>query len=493
MHINQRVYPLRKENLLAKFALIAMLTFSLLPISGAFARPAPDGFADLVEEVMPAIVNISTRQVIENSGSSRRGFDPFREFFGDSFPFPELDQSPREANALGSGFFISDDGYIITNNHVIDGADEITIINQDGDEYEAEVIGLDPQTDIALLKVDVNDHAYIEFGDNTKSRVGDWVVAIGNPFGFGGTVTAGIISASGRDINAGPYDDFIQIDASINRGNSGGPLFNLEGKVIGVNTAIISPNGGSIGIGFAVPSSTVEPVIEQLKEYGKVRRGWLGVQIQSVDEELSSALGLDGAKGALVSDLLEGPAEAAGVERGDVIIRFNGEEIKNSTELPRIVARAKVGSKAKLTVLRDGKEVELNVILEERKDDVDNVVSRQSKPSDEGAILNNTGLTVQELSDDIRQRYGIPKDISGVVVIKVEPLSPASRQQITPGTVLREVNNQEVKSPADVAEQILIAQEKDRKSISAFVYQAGSNRYLALPIEAEEISGNTEE
>ncbi len=490
MHINQRVYISNK--LVAKLALIAVLTFSFLPFSGAFARPAPEGFADLVEEVMPAIVNISTRQVIENSGSARRGFDPFREFFGDSFPFPELDQSPREANALGSGFFISPDGYIITNNHVIDGADEITIINQTGDEYEAEVIGIDPQTDIALLKVNVKDHDYIEFGDNTKSRVGDWVVAIGNPFGFGGTVTAGIISASGRDINAGPYDDFIQIDASINRGNSGGPLFNLEGKVIGVNTAIISPNGGSIGIGFAVPSSTVEPIIEQLKEHGKVRRGWLGVQIQSVDEELSSALGLDDAKGALVSDLLEGPAEDAGVERGDVIIRFNGEEIKNSTELPRIVAKTKVGSKAKITVLRDGKELELNVILEERKDDVDNIL-RQTKPSDEGAILNNTGLTVQELSDDIRQRYGIPKDISGVVVTKVEPLSPASKQQITPGTVLREVNNREVKAPADVAEQILIAQEKGRKSISAFVYQGGSNRYLALPIEAEESSESANE
>lgn len=483
MHINQQVFTSNK--ILARLALIAILTFSFLPFSGAFARPAPESFADLVEEVMPAIVNISTRQVIENSGSSGRSFDPFREFFGDSFPFPELDQAPREANALGSGFFISADGYVITNNHVIDGADEITVITQAGEEYGAEVIGIDPQTDIALLKVDVKDHDYIEFGDNTKSRVGDWVVAIGNPFGFGGTVTAGIISASGRDINAGPYDDFIQIDASINRGNSGGPLFNLEGKVIGVNTAIISPNGGSIGIGFAVPSSTVKPVIDQIKEHGKVRRGWLGVQIQSVDEELSSALGLDSAKGALVSDLLEGPAESAGVERGDVIIRFNEEEIKNSAELPRIVAKAKVGSKAKITVLRDGKELELNVILEERKDDVSNV-TRPAKTSDEGAILNNTGLTVQELTDDIRQRYGIPKDIDGIVVTKVEPLSPASKQQIIPGTVIREVNNQEVKVPAEVAEQILIAQEKGRKSISAFVYQSGSNRYLALSIEPEE-------
>ncbi len=439
-------------------------------------------FADLVEDVMPAVVNISTTQVIEGRNRQQMpDFSPFEEFFGDRFNFPQLEQGPREAQALGSGFIISADGYIVTNNHVIEGADEITVITQDSTEMKAKLIGTDPQTDIAVLKVEGRNLPFVSFGDSETARVGDWVVAIGNPFGFGGTVTKGIISARSRDIGSGPYDDYIQTDAPINRGNSGGPLFNLQGEVIGVNTAIISPTGGSIGIGFAVPTFIVKDIVEQLQTNGSVKRAWLGVQIQRVDENLAKSLGLSEAKGALVVDLIEGPAEAAGIEQGDVIVKVNGQDIADSRELTRLVAAAPVDEIAIITVIRDGKEKEIKVKLMERKDNPDISKAPNSKDDSE-ALLDSTGLTIQELTNEARSRYGIARDIEGVLVTKVKPLSASSKAGIIPGTVIVEMNKVTVKTPADVAEQYLIAKEQGRDSVLTLVHQAGSGRYLALPI-----------
>ncbi len=454
----------------------------ITPLEGA-----PKSFADLVDQIMPAVVNISTTQVVEgNQGSRNLTPFPFEEFFGDQFKMPQFDQEPREAQALGSGFIISADGYIVTNNHVIDGADEIRVIDQEGEEMVATLVGTDPQTDIALLKVEAKDLPFVSFGASDDARVGDWVVAIGNPFGFGGTVTKGIISARGRNIGSGPYDDFIQTDAPINRGNSGGPLFNMDGKVIGINTAIISPTGGSIGLGFAVPTSTVENVVAQLQADGKVKRGWLGVQIQEVSDELAESLGLDEAKGALVSGLIEGPAEDAGIEQGDVIIRFNGEEVNDSSTLPKLVAATEVGSKAKVVVVRDGKEKEITVKLDERKDDVLQSSRATGNGSDTEALLDSTGLTIQDLTEETRQRYGIATDVEGVLVSKVKPLSAASKAGIVPGTVIMEVNKHKVEHPSDAAEQYLGAKDQGRESVLMLVHQSGADRYLALPVTKDE-------
>ncbi len=452
-------------------------------VSMTIASEMPS-FADLVENVMPAVVNISTTQVIEGRQQSPN-LDLFEEFFGERFNLPQVDQGPREAQALGSGFIISADGYIVTNNHVIDGADEITVITQDSKEMKAKLIGTDPQTDLALLKVDGKDLPHVNFGDSNNSRVGDWVVAIGNPFGFGGTVTKGIISARGRNIGSGPYDDYIQTDAPINRGNSGGPLFNLKGEVIGVNTAIISPTGGSIGIGFAVPTSTVKDIVTQLQKDGSVKRAWLGVQIQEVDEALAQNLGLSEAKGALVADLIEGPAEEAGILQGDVIIKINGQEVADSRALTRLVAASPVDEVAIITVMRDGKEKDVKVKLAERKNDVAAKSSKTMGGDDNEAILDSTGLTIQELTDETRNRYGIARNIEGVLVTKVKPLSASSKAGIVPGTVILEMNKMAVKKPADVAEQYLIAKEEGKDSVLILVHQAGSGRYLALPIVNE--------
>ncbi|MFV0432323.1 MAG: DegQ family serine endoprotease [Alphaproteobacteria bacterium] len=444
---------------------------------------APTSFADLVDQVMPAVVNISTTQVIEEDNRSRN-ISPFEEFFGEQFNLPQFNQGPREAQALGSGFIISKDGYIVTNNHVIDGADEIKVITHDGKEMVAKVVGTDSQTDVALLKVDEKNLPFVSFGSSEDARVGDWVIAIGNPFGFGGTVTKGIISARGRNIGSGPYDDFIQVDAPINRGNSGGPLFNMQGQVIGVNTAIISPTGGSIGLGFSVPSSIVENIVKHLQTEGKVKRGWLGVQIQEVSKDLAKSLGLDEAKGALVSDLIEGPAEGAGIQQGDVIIKFNDKDVKDSKMLPRLVAATPVGTEAKIVVVRDGKEVELTVKLDERKEDV---LSRGSTASNNNeASLDSTGLSIQELDAEARQRYGIATDINGVLVSKVKPLSAASKAGLVPGSVIVEMNKKEMKNPNDVAEEYLKAKDDGRESVLMLVHQAGADRYLALPIAQDE-------
>ncbi|MDT8345551.1 MAG: Do family serine endopeptidase, partial [Thermohalobaculum sp.] len=352
-------------------AAAVLLTAALLAQAPAGAQSrAPETFADLAEKLTPAVVNISTSQTVQQPDRQIPGIPPgtlpedFQDLFRDFFE-RGLPQGPREVQSLGSGFVVSAEGFVVTNNHVIEDADAITVNFANGTSLPAKLIGTDTKTDIALLKVEPTAPlSFVTFGDSDAIRVGDWVLAIGNPFGLGGSVSAGIVSARNRDINAGPYDDFIQTDAAINRGNSGGPLFNMGGKVIGVNTAIISPTGGSVGIGFSVPSNIVATVVTQLREHGQTRRGWLGVHIQTVNPEIAEALGLDGAKGALVSDVApDGPAAAAGIKAGDVILNFDGRDVTDMRSLPRMVADTPVGKAVRVVIFRDGKTQTVKVDL----------------------------------------------------------------------------------------------------------------------------------
>ena len=327
-----------------------------LSISIANAKSAPDSFANLAEKLSPSVVNISTTTVIEQRNREIPSFppgSPFEDFFKQ---FEKPNGKKRKAQSLGSGFIIDETGYVITNNHVIDNAEKIMVILYDDTSFEARVVGKDPKTDVALLKIEPKKTKLnaVKFGNSNDLRVGDWVMAIGNPFGFGGTVTAGIVSARGRNLS-GSYDDYIQTDASINRGNSGGPLFDMNGKVVGINTAIFSQSGGSVGIGFAVSSNLAKQVTDQLKEFGRTKRGWLGVLIQEISKEIADSLGMESAKGALVSSATEGgPAEKAGVKTGDVILKFNNIAIENMKELPKVVAGTPVGKSVPLVILRNG-------------------------------------------------------------------------------------------------------------------------------------------
>ncbi|GAK44837.1 protease Do [Tepidicaulis marinus] len=472
---------------------LAALTAMMLALyaAPAFARGAPESFADLAEKLSPAVVNISTSQTLKLGapGAPVPGLpegSPFNEFFEDFLQRQPGGQAPRKVQSLGSGFVIDPDGIIITNNHVIEQADEIKVNFSDGTTLAAEVLGRDPKTDVAVLRVEPDRPLpFVKMGDSTKARVGDWVVAIGNPFGLGGTVTAGIISAINRDINAGPYDDFIQTDASINRGNSGGPLFNLEGEVIGVNTAIISPSGGSIGIGFSVPSATAMPVIEQLKEYGETRRGWLGVRIQTVTDEIAESLGMDEAKGALVAEVTPGgPAEEAGIQAGDVIIDFDGKDVPSMRDLPRIVADTKIGREVETTVLRGGDKVTLEVKvgrLEEAEAKAEGAAKPDADQSNEPTLT--LGLALGELNANSRRRFNLPDDVEGVLVTSVDPAGPAAEKGIRPGDVIVEVAQEKVKSPSDVVERVKAEQEKGRRSVLLLVSTAGDLRFIAVRIE----------
>ena len=395
-------------------------------VQPAWAKAPPQSFADLAEKLLPAVVNISTTQTVE----SRRGPDvpqlppgsPFEDFFKDFFEERNRQnggpRQPRRAQSLGSGFIIDPSGIVVTNNHVIAEADEVKVRLQDDEEFDAEVLGRDPKTDIAVLKIDPKgrDLPFVEFGDSDALRVGDWVVAIGNPFGLGGTVTAGIVSARGRDIRQGPYDDFIQTDASINKGNSGGPLFDLDGKVIGVNTAIFSQTGGSVGIGFAVSARLAGPVVDQLiEQFDVTRRGWLGVRIQSVDEDIARSLGLEEATGALVADVTDGgPAKAAGIEPGDVILSFNNQAVESMRMLPRIVAETRIGIDVPVEVWRKGaKKLVTAKIGELEKAEQAQLIpaSRTVGEPEEAERMDFFGLS--SLTDDLRQEHGIDEGDQG--------------------------------------------------------------------------------
>jgi len=479
--------------------LFAPLLLLALMLSGPAQaqRGAPESFAPLAERILPAVVNISTTQTVDSRNRPAIPMpefppgSPFEEFFRDFFERQQRPggggQQPRRATSLGSGFVIDSSGYIVTNNHVIDGAEEITVIFQDeqNTELKAELIGTDAATDLALLKVDAGRKlTALEWGDSDTIRVGDWVVAIGNPFGLGGTVTAGIISARARDIGAGNYDDFLQTDASINRGNSGGPLVNLNGQVIGINTAIYSQTGGSVGIGFAIPAAMAKNVISQLKDTGKVRRGWLGVRIQGIDETMAEGLGLKTTDGALVGSVSpDGPAEKAGVKPGDVIVSFDGRKVDTSRSLPRMVAETPVGKNVKVEVIRKGGRETLTVVLGELEPEV----VQASLPGGRGRgeatgpeTIDAIGLSLAAIDAETRRQFDLTERTRGVVITNVEPNSPAGERRLRPGDVVVEVSQEEVSSPADVAERVKKAKDAGQKALLMLIERNGELLFVAL-------------
>ena len=470
------------------------MALPLVDTAPAFARGAPESFADLAERLSPAVVNISTSQTVQ--ARAGRGQvpglpegSPFEDFFEDFLERQGRQGAPRRVQSLGSGFVVDPSGYVITNNHVIDGADEIKVIFSDGHSLPAELVGRDPKTDLAVLKIEPDrELAFVPFGKSADARVGDWVVAIGNPFGLGGTVTAGIISAINRDINAGPYDDFIQTDASINRGNSGGPLFNLDGEVIGVNTAIISPSGGSIGIGFAIPADTATSVVAQLREFGETRRGWLGVRIQSVTEEIAEGLGMDAPKGALVAGVNEeGPAKDAGIEPGDVIVTFDGRDVPEMRELPKLVADTEIGRSVPVQIIRDGKEKTLSVkIARLDETDVADAGAGKGEKENETGIAEVLGLGLASLTSANRSQYNVDDDVEGVLVTFVDPASAAAEKGIRRGDVIVEVAQEDVETPSDVVD--LVKQEKasGRKSVLLLLSTGGDLRFVAVRVGADD-------
>ncbi|MGY8955927.1 MAG: DegQ family serine endoprotease [Alphaproteobacteria bacterium] len=468
--------------LLVAFALV----LSALP---AAAKSAPESFADLAEKLLPSVVNISSTQVVREDRGPQAPQLPEGSPFGDSFRefFNRNQGAPRRATSLGSGFIISTDGLVVTNNHVIDGADEITVTLSDDTQHRAELVGRDPKTDLALLRIDADRVLpAVPFGDSTKSRVGDWVVAIGNPFGLGGTVTAGIISARQRDINQGPYDSFIQTDASINRGNSGGPMFNMDGEVIGVNTAIFSPTGGSVGVGFSVPSSIVSRVISQLQQFGQTRRGWLGVRIQTVTDEIAESIGLDGTRGALVSSVTDkGPAEAGGIKAGDVILSFDSKPVDSMRELPRIVAETDIGKSVPVEVWRDERQQTVAIKIGELEEEVPVLAStgpRGNAVEPEEAAIDDLGVSVTSITDEMRQQFNLPNELQGVVITAVEPNSAAAEKSLRPGDVIVEVSQEEVKTPGQIAEKIREARDADRSSVLLKINRNGDRRFVAVRI-----------
>ncbi len=460
------------------------------------AQPPVDGFGDLVERVSPAVVNISsTRQV---DGVQAPEFplpefppgSPFEEFFRDFFDREQRpDRMPRrESFSLGSGFVVDPDGYVVTNNHVIAEADEITVIFADERDYPAEVVGRDPKTDLALLKIEGEEpFAAVEWADSDGVRVGDWIIAIGNPFGLGSTVTAGIVSARGRDIRSGPYDDFIQVDAAINRGNSGGPSFTLDGEVLGVNTAIFSPSGGNVGIGFAIPANLAKPVIESLKETGRVARGWLGVRIQSVTPDIAESLGLPDDEGALVASVTPGgPADDADIQPGDVIVAFDGQKIEKMRGLPRIVAETEIGKEVAVDVWRRGEQMEVNVTLGELPSDEE--LAQMSQNGAEGAPTDRAeftslGLTVATISDELRSEFDLDAETQGVVVLDVAPQSPAAEEDIRPGDVIVDVDQDPVNSPPEMAAVVESARDEGRPSVLLLLSRQGDHRFVVLRFE----------
>ena len=482
---------------LPRYGLIygAMLSLMLLMAQtiAANARGAPDSFADLAERLSPAVVNITTRTNLVRPSSSNRPAlpenSPFGDFFKDFFengpnqPFP--DGGSRRGRALGSGFVISADGLIVTNNHVIDKADEIMIEFRDGTELQAELIGRDANTDIAVLQVDADGPLeFVEFGESDTARVGDWVLAIGNPLGQGFSVSAGIISARNRSLDSGPYDDFIQTDAAINRGNSGGPLFDMDGSVIGVNTAIISPNGGSIGLGFAMSSAVVERVVDQLIEFGETRRGWLGVQIQEVDEDLAAALGLDDTNGALVSGVPDGPSADAGIQPGDVILNFDGEKIADDRALVTAVGNAPVGKAVDVVIFRDGQSQTLQVVLGRREDAIaSSDTSGIESPDPEPTVDEALGLTLSEIDDELRTELALPEEAAGVAVIEVDENSDAFEKGMRAGDIIVEVNQEQVETPQDVASLMDAVRDAGRKSVLLTVARGENRRFVGLSLE----------
>ncbi|MBB3648602.1 serine protease Do [Rhizobium sp. BK619] len=506
-------------------------------IQAAAPNNGPASVADLAEGLLDAVVNISTSQNVkddEGVGPAPRAPDgsPFQEFFNDFFDKKQGNKGPNHnVSSLGSGFVIDPAGYIVTNNHVIEGADDIEINFANGSKLKAKLIGTDTKTDLSVLKVEPKAPLKsVRFGDSSTMRIGDWVMAIGNPFGFGGSVTVGIISGRGRNINAGPYDNFIQTDAAINKGNSGGPLFNMKGEVIGINTAIISPSGGSIGIGFSVPSELASGVVDQLREYGETRRGWLGVRIQPVTDDIADSLGLDTAKGALVAGVIKGgPVDDGSIKAGDVILKFDGKTVSEMRDLPRVVAESSVGKEVDVVVLRDGKEQTVKVKLGRLEDSDQAAASGDAAPDgsqDDGVITpdpgenndmdepdsgdqaqpapgaptpdqhqgqvspdastpkNVLGLSLSLLSAETRKAFGIAESVDGVVVTEVTPGSASAEKGLKPGDVIVEVAQEFMKSPDAVAAKVKSLKQEGRRNAQLMIASAnGDLRFVAVPME----------
>jgi len=478
-------------------AAISLLVLPSLAVP-SFAR-GPEGVADIAEQVIDAVVNISTSQNVaaRNTPAPQAPNDPqldelFRDFFNRRGGQGDQNRggtpAPRRVNSLGSGFIIDASGIVVTNNHVIAEADEITVILNDGSRIKAELIGKDQKTDLALLRVKTDKPLKaVKFGDSDKLRLGEWVVAIGNPFSLGGTVTAGIVSARNRDINSGPYDNYIQTDAAINRGNSGGPLFNLEGEVIGINTAIISPSGGSIGIGFAVPSKTALAVIEQLTQFGETRRGWLGVRIQQVTDEIAESLSVKPPRGALVAGIDEkGPAKPAGIEAGDVIVKFDGKDIREMKDLPRIVADTPIGKDVPVIVIRKGKE-ETKTVKLGRLDDGEKQASLtppKSEPEQKPVVKKSLGLELSNLDEDLRKKYKVKETVKGIVIVGVDANSPAADKRLSAGDVIVEIAQEAVANADDFQAKIDKLKKDGRRTALLLVAGAdGELRFVALSLQ----------
>jgi serine protease Do len=504
--------PVLSQRLRPVLAAICLGLAAVLTAAPALAR-GPDGIADVAEKVIDAVVNISTSQTLEakSGGGEGRGAmpqlppgSPFEEFFDDFFKNRRGpgagpkggdkggdrngEFQPRKTNSLGSGFIVDTAGVVVTNNHVIADADEINVVMNDGTKFKAELVGVDKKTDLAVLKFKpTKPLVAVKFGDSDKLRLGEWVIAIGNPFSLGGSVTAGIVSARNRDISSGPYDNYIQTDAAINRGNSGGPLFNLDGEVIGVNTLIISPSGGSIGIGFAVPSKTVVGVVDQLRQFGELRRGWLGVRIQQVTDEIAESLNIKPPRGALIAGVEDkGPAKPAGIEPGDVVVKFDGKDIKEPKDLSRVVADTAVGKDVDVVIIRKGAEETRKVTLG-RLEDTEKAVqaaAKKDEPVEKPVTQKALGLDLATLSKDLRSRYKVKESVKGVVITSVDGSSDAAEKRLSPGEVIVEVAQEAVSNAADVKKRVEQLKKDGKKSVLLLVANAeGELRFVALSVQ----------
>jgi serine protease Do len=483
-------------------ALVAGLAASpmlVLPVAAQTQAQTLPSVADLAERLLPAVVEISVQTKADGGDAPATQLpdipdnSPFKDFF-DDFLKKHREQGQgapdRTVTSMGSGFVVESSGLIVTNNHVVEGASGIEVHFQDSTILKAELVGRDPKTDIAVIRVKPDKPLpVVAFGDSDHLRIGEWVMAIGNPFGLGGSVSLGIVSARNRDINAGPYDDFIQTDAAINKGNSGGPLFSMNGDVVGINTAIFSPTGGSVGIGFSVPANTAKNVVAQLEKYGETRRGWFGVKIQSVTDDIAESMNMGKSRGALIADVTKtGPAEKAGIEAGDVVIEFNGKPVNEMKDLPKIVAETEIGTRVLVKVFRKGKEIQLTAEVG-RLEDGEKVVAQQDKslatPS-APAVTTTLGMTVTSMTDELRQKYAIDDEVKGAVITEVSADSPAADKRLEPGDVITEAGEKPVVGAADISAAIEEATKSSKNSVLLLVSKAGKQaemRFIALKLK----------
>ena len=505
---SRRGVSLLRAGAVAMALTLAVPAIPLFP-AAAQARSAPESFADLAAKLLPAVVNISTSQSV--AARPDRGTpdmpqfppgSPFERFFRDFMernrppggppganpaPRGERNAPTRRSQSLGSGFIIDPSGIVVTNNHVIDGADEITVTLHDGVMLKATLVGKDERTDIAILKVLTEKPLpSVPFGDSDVARVGDWVLAICNPFGLGGTVTAGIVSARGRDIQQGPYDNFIQTDAAINKGNSGGPLFNMAGEVVGINTAIYSPTGGSVGVGFSIPANLAKNVVAQLRDFGRARRGWLGVRIQQVTPDIAESVGLKEPGGAMIAGVTDGgPAESAKIRNGDIITKFNGQDVRDMRSLPRIVADTEIGKLVPVVLWRDGKEVTLQATVGELPDDQRVAAAPADKPAPTQPVeLAGLGLRLSPITPETRERFQLSAEQKGVLITSVLQGTPAADKGLKPGDVIIEVQQEEVATPADVQDRVEKVRKASRRSVLMLVQTGEGLQWVPLSLSS---------